>query len=148
MLRLAFSRTMHDFRRPQFRSACAVASFCLTFYLSGCSYALPAFTPSAAERVRVVAKSPRLLVVHVDVGHRTDYPVPADGRLTVGIPAYRRGCSVYLFNEVKVSNGADPLKTWTMTVDSRGRIIRTLSLRQVSRLATDADGFRLLKVDN
>jgi len=64
----------------------------------------------------------------------------------VGVPAYRRGCSVYLFNEVKVSNGADPLKAWTMTVTSGGKVMRALSLRQLSRLATDSEGFHLLKI--
>ena len=122
-----------------------VAALCLVDS-AGCSYALPAFTPSSAERVRIVAKSPELLVVHVDAGHTADYPVPADGRLTVGVPAYRRGCSVYLFNEVKVSNGADPLKAWTMTVTSGGKVMRALSLRQLSRLATDSEGFHLLKI--
>ena len=148
MLPLPFSRIRNAVTGSQFRLACAVAVLSLTFESAGCSYALPAFTPPSAERVRVIARSPQLLVVHVDVGHTVDYPVPADGRLTLGIPAYRRGCSVYLLNEVKISNGADPLKAWTMTVDSGGRVVRRLSLRQASRLATDPDGFRSLKVDN
>jgi hypothetical protein len=75
-----------------------------------------------------------------------DYPVPADGRVAQGIPAYRRGCSVSLFNAVKVNDGADPLKSWTLTVSSAGTVIRRLSLRQVFYLATDSEGFRLLKV--
>jgi hypothetical protein len=39
-----------------------------------------------------------------------DYPVPADGRVALGIPAHRRGGSVSLFNAGKVSDG-DPLKS-------------------------------------
>jgi hypothetical protein len=53
---------------------------------------------------------------------------------------------VYLFNEIKVSDGADPLKAWTVTVGSGGRVVRTLSLRQVSHLATDSQGFRVLTI--
>jgi len=146
MPRQVFGWTMRDVAQTQFRSAFVVAALCLMFDSAGCSYALPTFTPSSAERVRILAKSPRLLVIHVDAGHKVDYPVPADGRLTVGVPAYRRGCSVYLLNEVKVSNGADPLKAWTVTVTSGGKVMRALSLRQVSRLATDAEGFHLLKI--
>jgi len=130
----------------QTKLATVVATLCLLFDTAGCSYALPIANPPSAERVRVVARTPELFVVHVDVGHTMDYAVPADGRVTVGVPAYRRGCSVYLFNLAKVSNGADPLKDWTLTVSSGGKVVRTLSLRQVSRLSVDSEGFRLLKI--
>jgi hypothetical protein len=129
-----------------FRLACLIAVFSLVFDSAGCSYALPAFKPQSAERVRVLARSPELLVVRVDAGRLVEYPVPADGRLVLGIPGYRRGCSVYLFNAVKVNDGADPLKDWSLTVSFGGRALRKLSLRQVSHLATDSEGFRQLKV--
>ncbi len=132
----------------QYKLVCLAAALGLVLVSTGCSYALPMATPPSAERVRILAKSPQLLVIHVDIGHVVDYPVPADGRLTLGVPAYRRSYSVYLFNEVKVSDGADPLKSWTVTVSSNGKSIRTLSLLQRSRLATDSDGFRLLEVSN
>ncbi len=132
--------------RSRFKLACAIAAFCLMLILMGCSYALPIVTPPSAERVRLVAKSPESLIVHVDVGHSMEYSVPADGRLTIGIPAYQRGCTRYLFNAIKVSDGVDPLKNWTLTVSSSTKAMRTLSLRQVSQLARDSEGFRLLKI--
>jgi hypothetical protein len=106
------------------------------------------FLPSRrhlGERVGVIAKSPQLPVVHVDADPMIDCPVPADGRVALGIPAHRRGGSVSLFNAGKVGDG-DPLKSWTLTVSSAGTVIRRLSLRQVSYLATDSGGFSLLKV--
>jgi hypothetical protein len=137
---------MTDTARAQFQLACIVAVLCLAFDSAGCSYALPVPAPPSAERVRIVAASPERLIVQVNAGHTIDYTVPADGRLTVGIPAYSRGCSRYLFNAVKVSDGADPLKGWTLTVSSGGKVVRSLSLRQVSHLATDSEGFHLLKI--
>jgi len=130
----------------QYKLVCVVVALGMALASMGCSYALPVATPPSAERVRVLAKSPQLLVIHVDVGHVVDYPVPTDGRLTLGVPAYRRGCSVYLLNEVRVSDGTDPLKAWTVTVSSNGKSLRALSLRQLSHLATDSEGFRLLEI--
>jgi hypothetical protein len=105
-------------------------------------------SPPSQERVRIIAKSPDLYVVHVDVDHVTDYPVPADGRVIVGIPAYRPTCGVYLFNSIKVGGADDPLGTWAITVTSGGRILRKLSVRQVEKLTTDLDGYRVLKLSD
>ena len=123
----------------------SVVGWALTLGLEGCTYRLPVISAPSQERVRVIAKSPDLYVVHVDVDHVTDYPVPVDGRVIVGIPAYRPSCGVYLFNSMKVGGADDPLGTWAITVTSGGRTLRKLSVRQMKKLTTDLDGYRLLK---
>jgi len=120
----------------------------LTFGLEGCTYQLHVISPPSQERVRIIAKSPDLYVVHVDVDHVTDYPVPADGRVIVGIPAYRPSCGPYLFNLIKVGGAGDPLETWVITVTSGDRTLRKLSIRQMKKLTTDSDGYRLPKLSD
>ncbi len=115
--------------------------------------------PASRERVRITGRSPDVSVVHVDTSnsvrhrfgiqqfdHVTDYQVPADGRVIVDIPAYRPSDGVYLFNWIKLLGGNGPEGTWTVTVSSGGRTARKLSVKQVKRLTTDADGYRLLKL--
>ncbi len=126
----------------------AVVLGALTFGLEGCAYRLPGISPPSQERVRIIAKSPDLYVVHVDVGHVTDYPVPVDGKVIVGIPAYRPSCGVYLFNAIKVGGAHDPLETWVISVTSGGRSLRKLSVKQVRKLTTDSDGYHLLKLSD
>jgi hypothetical protein len=121
---------------------------CLAILLPslGCAYALPAPNPPSSERVRIVATSPDAYVLHVDAVRSVDYQVPTDGRVTLTIPAYRHGCSVYLFTLMKVSNGNDPLKEWALRVSANGGDVRKLSLWQLSKLPTDPEGYRLIKV--
>ena len=120
----------------------------LTFALEGCVYRLPVISPPSQERLRIIARSPDLYVVHVDVGHVTDYPVPADGKVRIGIPAYRPSCGVYLFNAIKVGGADDPLGTWAISVTSGGRSLRMLSVKKVEKLTTDSDGYHLLKLSD
>ena len=126
--------------------------FCLSTCLAvsvqslGCAYALPVPSPPSHELVRIVAKSPEAYVFRVDAGLPADYPVPPDGRLRVLIPAHSRGCSVYLFNVMRVSNGHDPLKDWTAHISIGGRSVRTLSLRELARLPVDSEGYHLLGI--
>jgi hypothetical protein len=124
----------------------------LAFGLEGCAYRLPVITPPSQERVRIIAKSPDRYVVRVDVGHITDYLVPADGRIAVGIPASRPGCGIYLFNAIKVGRIVgridDPLRRWAVAVTSGSTTVRKLSLKQMKKLITDSDGYRLLEVQD
>jgi hypothetical protein len=126
----------------------AVVVAAVTLALVGCTYRLPVITPPSQERIRIVAKSPDLYAVRVDVGDVTDYHVPTDGRVIVGIPVYRPTCGVYLFNLIKVGGSNDPLGTWSISVTSGGKTLRKLSVKQANKLATDLDGYHLLKLSD
>jgi hypothetical protein len=114
--------------------------------LAGCMYSLPVPGPPSQERIRIVAKSPENYLVRVDFGYARDYPVPADGKLNLVIQVVRRRCNVSLFGWIKVGGGADPVKTGAITVRSNGTLVRKLSLKEFHSLATDSDGYRLLKI--
>jgi len=118
---------------------------CLMLASFGCSYALPFPNPPSQERVRVFAVSPERYTLRLTSSRSQDFPVPPDGRVTLEVPAFRRGCTVH-FLGVKTSDGYDPLKQWTLTVNTAGKTTGGLTLRQVAKLPTDADGFRLLKL--
>jgi len=128
-------------------ASCLLAGTWMAAYLglSGCAYRLPVARPPSQWQIRLVARSQQRYVVRAETRDTRDYPVPVDGRVTLDIPAYRPGCSIYLFNRIKISNGANPLKTWTIHVVS-GKTARTLSLKKLSSLPLDADGYRLLRL--
>jgi hypothetical protein len=112
----------------------------------GCAYTLPVPSPPFQERVRLVTETPERYIVRVESERRVDYQVPTDGRMVLSIPSYRRGCTVYLFSLVKVSDGKDPLRSLQIEVSTGGQTIRKLSVRQLMKLPTDSDGYRLVRV--
>jgi hypothetical protein len=114
--------------------------------LVGCAYRLPPSAPPSQQRVRIVAKTPQLYLLRADFGRVTDYQVPDDGRIVLGTPAFFRGCSVYFLDGIKISSGNDPSRTWAIAVISGGKTVRRLSLRQMSSLAVDPEGYHLLSV--
>ena len=142
------------------RAICLAAVVVLSFALEGCMYRI-LWHDASREKIRVVGNAPELHVVHVDtsysVRHRsgiqqfdrvTDYQVPADGRVVVGIPAYRPNCDVYLFNWIKLWGGDGPEESWAISVTSGGRTVRRFPLKHVKQLRTDSDGYRLLRLSD
>jgi protein involved in polysaccharide export with SLBB domain len=53
---------------------------------------------------------------------------------------------VYLFNEIRVGGGSDPLQQWHILVLHHGNQVRKISLRELASLNTDQAGYRLLKM--
>jgi hypothetical protein len=128
----------------------AAASFSLvlnvTFILAGCAYRLPAPMLPSQQPLRVVGVSPEVYVLRLRIREPRDYRVPADGRVTLDIPSYRTGCSVYLFDKIRILRGANPFTARTIDVVVGGEITRQLSLKEISALPVDADGYHLLTV--
>ena len=111
---------------------------------SGCALALHPVTPPAQVRVKIVVESPQSYGVRLRVSEAHDYRVPADGRVTVDVPAYRPACSTYLFG-IKLRNGWDPYTAKTLDLFKGSQTARRLSLKQVYALPLDAEGYHLLK---
>lgn len=149
------------------RIVCLIAAGALVLSCCGCTYRLYAPNPPSQERVRIVAKYPDRCTLHVeervttlgnpagrnalhtDVAHVMNYEVPSDGRVTITVPAFRPYCGVYLFNWIKVGGGGDDaLKEWEISVLYEVRTLRTLSVRELKELPTDAEGYRLLKISD
>ena len=128
----------------------AAASFglvlILNFTLAGCACSLPAPRLASQQRLRVVSPSPENFVLRLRIREPRDYRVPTDGRVTLDIPAYRAGCSEYLFGKLRIQRGADPFTAKNIDVAISGKITRQLSLKEISALPTDAEGYHLLTV--
>jgi hypothetical protein len=113
--------------------------------LEGCAYRLYAPSPPVRELIKIVDKSPNSFIVHVGLG-TTDYQVPSDGRLVVMVPGYRPSCGVYLFDWIKVGGGKYPTDAPAITVMGKNKIVRRLSVKQITSLPIDSDGYRLLTI--
>lgn len=120
-------------------------SACLMLPSVGCSYALPAPSPPSQEHVRVLAASPQRYTLRLNSSRSQDFPVPPDGKVTLAVPPFSGGCTVR-FLGIRTSHEYDHLKEWTVTVSANGKTFDRLTLGQVAKLPTDAEGFRLLKL--
>jgi len=98
------------------------------------------------QRLKVAAASPEAYILRLRIREPRDYRVPADGRVTLDVPAYRAGCSVYLFDKLRIQRGANPFTARTIDVVAGGKILRQLSLKEISALPVDPEGYHLLAV--
>src|SRR2546428_684928 len=72
--------------------------------LTGCVLALPPFNEPSKERIVVVAPSPRIYSVRIDVEGAPPVQVPDDGRVVIDFPVLPRACSQY-FLGIRLYNG-------------------------------------------
>jgi hypothetical protein len=112
--------------------------------LVGCAYALPPVTLPTQVRLKIVAKSPDVYDARLRITEPHEYRVPADGRVTLDVPTYRAGCSVYLFGKLRMPNHSDPYTAKTLDLLAGGKIVQQLSLKNISTLPVDADGYHIL----
>ena len=75
----------------------------------------------------------------------SDYPITQDGRVTFTVPPFRRGCTTYLFDVIKI-NDTTPAHARVVEVRREQRVVRKLSLSQIAKLPEDAAGYRIVKV--
>jgi hypothetical protein len=118
----------------------------LNFTLAGCAYRLPAPMLPSQYRLKVVANSSQAYVLRLRIREPRDYQVPTDGRVTLDVPGYRAGCSVYLFDKLRIQRGSNPFTARTIDVVVTGKITRQLSLKEISAMPVDAEGYHLLTV--
>ena len=114
--------------------------------LTGCAYRLPGVAPPSQQLVRIVANAPEQYTVQVNTGAVTEYDVPHDGRIQIGIPSYRPSCGVYLFNAIKVRGYGDPLNRWIVSITRNGKIVRKQSLRVTQKSPTDEAGYHMMRI--
>jgi hypothetical protein len=97
-------------------------------------------------RVRIVADSPDRYTVRLRVVDGRQYEVPPDGRLNIAVPAYRASCSVYLFDKIRISSGANPFTAKSVDLAEGRRVVRQLSLKEIAGLPLDAEHYHVLTV--
>lgn len=131
--------------RPGIGKAC-FGALILNLALSGCAYRLPVPTLPFEQHLKVVAIDPQAYMLRLRIRDPRDYRVPVDGRLTLDVPGYRAACKVYLFDKFRINRGGDPFTARTIDVIVGGKITRQLSLKEISELPVDAQGYHLLAV--
>jgi hypothetical protein len=102
--------------------------------LVGCAYGLPPVTLPTQIRLKIITKSPDAYDARLRIVEPHEYSVPADGRVTLDVPAYRAGCNIYLFGKVKMPNHSDPYTARTLDILAGGKTVRQLSLKSISNL--------------
>lgn len=120
--------------------------FCVVLDLCGCAYVLHPVAPSLQQRIRVLAKSPEEFSFRSKFTSVQAYDVPADGRVTLDFPAHRPGCTALLFG-IPITRPADRYNSKSIEVTHAGKLIRKLSIKDVSALPTQADGYHVLRLD-
>jgi len=118
----------------------------LNFAMACCAYRRTAPTLPSRQRLRVAVASPEAYDLRLRIGEPRDYRVPADGRVTLDVPSYRAGCSVYLFDKLRIRGEDNPFTAKTIDVVAGGKTIRRLSLKEISALPVDPEGYHLLAV--
>ena len=112
--------------------------------VSGCVNALRPYNQPSQQKLRVQSPTPQKYIVRV--ADKLDYPVAADGRVTVGIPQLERGCAMYLFGVVKVKDSS-PYDVRAIHLKKDNRTVRELSLKELAKLPVDEQGHHLVKVE-
>jgi hypothetical protein len=115
-------------------------------FLMGCAYTLPPRSHQADIKLKVQASQPERHAIRVAaVEPPTDYPVPTDGRVSFTVPPFRQGCSVYLFEFIRIADGK-PEHLRIVEVRRGERVLRRLSLTQLASLPEDEAGYRVVRV--
>jgi len=110
---------------------------------TGCACHLYPYNTPSQHKLRVQADSPASYVIRV--ADEQAYPVAPDGRVTFDVPSLPRGCNVYLFDVIKISDGSsENLRAIQLLRD--GKVLRRFSLKQLAKLPTDAEGYSTVKV--
>jgi hypothetical protein len=121
-------------------------TFALIFTLGGCAYRLPVAAMPSQQRLKLLSVAPEAFSLRLRISEPRDYRVPNTGRVTLDVSGYRAACSVYLFDKLRIRRGANPFDERTVDIIVGGKIARQLSLKEISELPTDAEGYHLLPV--
>jgi hypothetical protein len=111
---------------------------------TGCAYRLPLSTLPSQQRLKIVDASAEPCAIRLRIHDPKEYRVAKDGRITVDVPGDSGECSVYLFDLIPVQRGANPLTAKTFEIVEGDKTVRKLSLKEISELPMDAEGYHLL----
>ena len=111
--------------------------------MSGCVYALRPSNAPSQQALHIEAAEPAVYAIRI--GEAQPQPVHPDGRVAFEVPRLQSGCAVYAFGLVKVDDHRSE-DVAAIQVLREGRVVRRLSLNQISKLPTDAEGSPLLKM--
>ena len=110
--------------------------------LSGCINVLHPYNNPSQEKLHLQSSLPQQYTILV--ADKTEYPVGADGRVTVDVPRLERGCATYFFGVLKVRD-TSCYDVPAIHVTKGNRILRKLSLNDLAKLPVDDGGYRLVE---
>ena len=114
----------------------------VSFSLSGCVYALRVASPSTFVKLRLQSPHPKQLSLRIRLTQQADYQVASDGRVDFTVPSFRNGCDVYCFGIKTRDGSAESVRV--IEVRDQERVVRKLSLADVTRLPRDETGYRIV----
>jgi len=123
------------------RRVVVIALFMLPLAITGCVHALHGYNAPSRQSLQVQAPAPHRYTVRVNDGQ--SYPVSSDGRVSFEVPSLPRGCAVYLFGLVKVADHRSE-DVAAIHVVADGKVVRRLSLNQISKLPTNSESAHVL----
>jgi hypothetical protein len=128
-----------------FRTGALIALVTLLALSSGCVYALRTGSQPTEVKLRLVTPQPQRHSIRIGSDNPIERAVPENGKVAFTVPPLYGACDVYLCGFIKTSDGS-PEKISVIELRRSGKMIRKLSLAQISKLPMDQDGYKLLKV--
>jgi hypothetical protein len=123
------------------RRVTRISSVLLLLLLAGCAMALRPYNTPSQHTLHVQTATAGELAVRV--ADARIFPVAPDGRVTFDVPRLERGCDAYLFGLIKIRDGS-PENVRAIHVLKEHRVVRKLSLAELGKLPTDAEGYPVL----
>ena len=125
-----------------------LALIAIAFTQMGCGTACGPVRTVPGQRLSLVAPSPSsyTIRVHPDVGAPTDTPVPPDGRVAFDVPITSRDSTIYCFG-LPVYHYPPPETLRVIRLMRDDQTVRKLSARDIGQLASDADGYHVLRIE-
>jgi hypothetical protein len=114
--------------------------------LTSCANRTPVYNVPSRWNLMIVGRPQDGYTVRVNASEVRDFPVDSDGRATIDVARLPRASSIYLFNLVRLSEGVQPQTEKAIEVADGGKTIAKLSLDDMSKLPSDSNGYRVLRL--
>lgn len=127
------------------RFACLVLVLWLALALDGCAFVLMRRTLPSQQRLKIVGASMDKYSVRLSFPNAKEYQFDGEGRVTIDLPSEYGGCRP-MFGPIPLNRAFNPVTVKRFEVVYRGRIVRKLSLEEITKLPTDHNGYHLLEL--
>lgn len=129
------------------RAHAILAVLCVALVAPGCAMRCGPTHTVPSQKIHLFTTVPGDYAIRITAREgQPDLPVPPDGRVSFDVPIGSRYCTPYLFGVLKVGWSTPVEKRRVIAVVKGEKVLRRLSVSDISKLETDPDGFRILKL--